>query len=134
LNVVGRKVLQPCSHRVGQEQGEIADDEVITDRTAGPVGKPVVLEPQTRVCFPGVFQDVSQREILGRECHLEDMPTESLGPCWLGAMTLVLLAVIAPTTARVVATIGCLTSVNLCMPSGIQGESSITVVAETPLD
>ena len=45
LNVVGRKVLQPCSRRVGQELGEIADDEVITDRTASPASELVALEP-----------------------------------------------------------------------------------------
>ena len=62
------------------------------------------------------------------------MPTESLGPCWFGAMTLVLLVVVAPTAARVVAMVGYLISVTLCMPSGVQGEPSIMVMAETPLD
>ena len=81
--------------------GEIADDEVITDRTAGSTGEPIVLEPQARVRFPRVFWDVSQRAILGWECHLEDMPTKSLGPHWFGAMTPVLLTVIASTTVRV---------------------------------
>ena len=62
------------------------------------------------------------------------MPTESLGPRWFRAMTSVLLAVVVPTVARVVASVGYLISVTLCMPSDIQGEQSVTVMAETPLD
>ena len=127
-------MLQPCSRRVGQEQWEIADDKIITDCTIGPAGELVVLEPQARVCFPGVFWDVSRRSVSGREHRLEDMPTESLGPRWFGAMTPVLLMVAAPTAVRVVATVGCLLSVTLCMPSGVQGEPSVMVAAETPLD
>ena len=45
LNPVGRKVLQPCSCRIGQEQGEVVDNEVITIRTIGLTSKPVILEP-----------------------------------------------------------------------------------------
>ena len=52
LNAVGRKVLQPCLRRVGQEQGEMTDEEVITNRTADLIGEPVVLEPQAEVRFP----------------------------------------------------------------------------------
>ena len=55
LNPVGRKVLQSCSCRIGQEQGEVADNEVITIRTASLTSKPVILEPPARVRFPGVF-------------------------------------------------------------------------------
>ena len=73
-------MLQPCLHRVSQEQGEIVDDEVVTDHTASPTSKLVVLEPQARVYFPGVFWDASRRGVSGRERRLEDMPTESLGP------------------------------------------------------
>ena len=95
------------------------DDEVVIDRTACSVGEPVVLEPQAGVRFPGVFRDVSRRAVSRREHRLEDMPTESLGPCRFRAVTLVLLAVVAPTVARVVAIVGCLLSVTLCTPSGI---------------
>ena len=45
LNLVGWKVLQPCSRRIGQEQGDVADNEVITIHAAGLTSKPVVLEP-----------------------------------------------------------------------------------------
>jgi hypothetical protein len=44
LDGVGRKVVQPCP-----EQGEVADDEVVTIRATGLVGKPVVLKPKARV-------------------------------------------------------------------------------------
>ena len=109
------------------------DYEVITDRTVSPAGEPLVLEPQAGVCFPGVFQDVSRRVVSGQERRLEDMPTKSLGPYWFRAMTPVLLAVVAPITVRVVATVGCLLSVTLCTSSGVQGEPSIMVATEMPL-
>ena len=45
LNSVGRKVLQPCSRRIGQEQWEVVDNEVIIIRTTALAGKMIVFEP-----------------------------------------------------------------------------------------
>jgi hypothetical protein len=45
LDGVGQEVVQPCPGRVGQEQGEVADDEVVIIYAVGLAGKPVVLNP-----------------------------------------------------------------------------------------
>ena len=45
LDSVGRKVFQPCSCRIGQEQWKVVDNEIIIIHTTGLVGKPIILEP-----------------------------------------------------------------------------------------
>jgi hypothetical protein len=41
-------MLQPGSGGVGEEQGKVADDEVVIVRPTQLVGQPVVREPQFR--------------------------------------------------------------------------------------
>ena len=52
LDCVGRQVFQPHSCRIGQEQWKVVDNEVIIIRTTSLVGKPIVLEPKSRVLSP----------------------------------------------------------------------------------
>ena len=111
-------MLLPCSRRIGQEQGEVADNEVITIRNAGLISKPVILEPQAGVRFSGVFQNVGRWSIPRWESHVEDVPTESLGPRQIKTQALVLTAIIASTTMRVVAMVGLL---SLVTPSALVG-------------
>jgi hypothetical protein len=80
LDGAGREVLQPCSGQVDQEQGEVADDEVVIIRAASLIGKQVVLKPKVGVRFLGVFEDVSQRSIPLWEQCVEDVLGESLRP------------------------------------------------------
>jgi hypothetical protein len=47
-----RQVLQPGSSGVGEEQGEVADDEVVIIRSTQLACQPVVREPQFRPCLP----------------------------------------------------------------------------------
>jgi hypothetical protein len=47
-----RQMLQPGSGGVGEEQGEVADDEVVIVRSTQLAGQPVVRKPQLRPCFP----------------------------------------------------------------------------------
>jgi hypothetical protein len=47
-----RQMLQPGSGGVGEEQGEVADDEVVIARSTQLAGQPVVRKPQFRPCFP----------------------------------------------------------------------------------
>jgi hypothetical protein len=53
-------MLQPGSGGVGEEQGEVADDEVVIVRSTQLAGQPVVREPQFRPCFPRVLGDGSR--------------------------------------------------------------------------
>jgi hypothetical protein len=45
-------MLQPGSGGVGEDQGEVADDEVVIVRSTQLAGQPVVRKPQFRPRFP----------------------------------------------------------------------------------
>jgi hypothetical protein len=45
-------MLQQGSGGVGEEQGEVADDEVVIVRPTQLAGQPVVCKPQFRPCLP----------------------------------------------------------------------------------
>jgi hypothetical protein len=60
-------MLQPGSGGVGEEQGKVADDEVVIVRSTQLTGQPVVREPQFRPCFPRVLSDGSRSSEPGRE-------------------------------------------------------------------
>ena len=47
LDSVGRKVFQPCSRRIGQEQWKVADNEIVIIRSTGLASKPIILECNT---------------------------------------------------------------------------------------
>jgi hypothetical protein len=47
-----RQMLQQGSGGVGEEQGEVADDEVVIVRPTQLAGQPVVCKPQFRPCLP----------------------------------------------------------------------------------
>jgi hypothetical protein len=45
-------MLQPCSGSVGEEKGEVADDEVVVICPSQLAGQPVIRKPQLRPCLP----------------------------------------------------------------------------------
>jgi hypothetical protein len=45
-------MLQPGLGGVGEEQGEVADDEVVVVHSSQLKGQPVLRKPQLRPCFP----------------------------------------------------------------------------------
>jgi hypothetical protein len=53
-------MLQQGPGSVGEEQGEVADDEVGVVRSSQLAGRPVVRKPQLRPCFPRVLGDGSR--------------------------------------------------------------------------
>jgi hypothetical protein len=48
----GRQMIQPGSGGVGEEQGEVADDEIVIIRSTQLAGQPVVRKPQFQPRFP----------------------------------------------------------------------------------
>jgi hypothetical protein len=96
-------MLQPGSGGVGEEQGEVADDEVVIVRPSQLVGQPVVCKPQLRPCFPRVLGDGSR----GPEPSWERRPSygsaEGLRTWWFGRGASILLAVVVSPTPGVVA-------------------------------
>jgi hypothetical protein len=52
-------MLQSGSGGVGEELGEVAEDEVVIVYSTQLAGQPVVRKPQLRPCFPRVLGDVN---------------------------------------------------------------------------
>jgi hypothetical protein len=95
-------MLQPGASGVGEEQGEVADDEVVIVRSTQLAGQAVVREPQFRSRFPRVLCDSSRGSEPGRERRPSDGPAEGLQTGWFGRGTPILPAVVASPTPRVV--------------------------------
>jgi hypothetical protein len=93
-------MLQPGSGGVGEEQGEVADDEVVIVRSTQLAGQQVVREPQFRPCLPRVLGDGSRGSEPGRERRPSYGPAESLRT---GRRASILPAVVASPTPGVVA-------------------------------
>ena len=99
-------MLQPRSRRIGQEQWEVANNEIVIIRATGLTGKPIVFEPKPGVCFSRIFRDIGGRSVPWRESSVEDVPTEGLRAWQAGAQAPDLAIVVASTMPRVVATFG----------------------------
>jgi hypothetical protein len=96
-------MLQPGSGGVGEEQGEVADDEVVIVRPPQLAGQPVVRKPQLRPRFPRVLSDGSRGSEPGRERCPSYGPTKSLRTGWFGRGAPVLPSIVASPTPGVVA-------------------------------
>jgi hypothetical protein len=96
-------VLQPGASGVGEEQGEVADDEVVIVRSTQLADQPVVREPQFRSRLPRVLRDSSRGSEPGRERRPSYGAAESLRTVWFGRGTPIFPAVVASPTPRVVA-------------------------------
>jgi hypothetical protein len=98
-----RQVLQPGASGVGEEQGEVADDEVVIVRSTQLASQPVVREPQLRSRLPRVLCDSSRGSEPGRERRPSYGAAVSLRTGWFGRGTPILPAVVASPTPGVVA-------------------------------
>jgi hypothetical protein len=96
-------MLQPGPGGVGEEQGEVADDEVVVVRSTQLAGQPVVREPQFRPRFPRVLSDSSRGSEPGRERRPSYSLAEGLWTWWFGRGAPILPAVVASSTPGVVA-------------------------------
>jgi hypothetical protein len=98
-------MLQLGPSSVGEEQGEIADDEVVVVRSSQLAGQPVVRKPQLRPCFPRVLGDGSRGPEPGWERRPSYGPVEGLQTWWFGRGAPILLAVVASPTPGVLASV-----------------------------
>jgi hypothetical protein len=98
-----RQMLQPGSSGVGEEQGEVADDQVVIVHSTQLAGQPVVCEPQFRPCLPRVLGDSSRGSELGQERRPSYGSAESQWTGWFERGTPILPAVVASPTPGVVA-------------------------------
>jgi hypothetical protein len=98
-----RQMLQPGLGGVGEEQGEVADDEIVIVRSTQLAGQPVVRKPQFRPRFPRVLGDSSRGSEPGQERRPSYGPAEGLRTRWFGQGAPIPLAVVASPTPGVVA-------------------------------
>ena len=119
LDSVGRKVFQPRSCRIGQEQWKAADNKIIVICSTSLASKPIILEPQSRVCFPRVFWDVGRWSVPRWEDGVEDVSAKGLRSRQVRAQALVLIAIIASAMMRVVAIAILLPLITARTPMGI---------------
>ena len=107
------------------------DKEIVTICSTGLTSKPIILEPQSGVCFPKVFWDVGWRSVPWWEDSVEDVSAKGLRSRQVGARASVLAAVVVSATTRVVAASSLLPLITAGTPAGIEGVTRIIVVAET---
>jgi hypothetical protein len=98
-------MLQPGASSVREEQGEVADDEVVIVRPTQLAGQPVVREPQFRSRLPRIICDSSRGSEPGRERRPSYGAAESLWTGWFGRGTPILPVVVASPTPGVVASV-----------------------------
>jgi hypothetical protein len=96
-------MLQPGPGGVGEEQGEVTDDEVVIVRSTQLAGQPVVRKPQFRPCFPRVLGDGSRGSEPGREWRPSYGPAKGLRTRRFRRGAPILPAVVASPTPGVVA-------------------------------
>jgi hypothetical protein len=73
-------MLKPGSGGVGEEQGEVADDEVVIVRSTQLAGQPIIRKPQFRPHFPRVLSDGSRGSEPGRNGARRMARLKACGP------------------------------------------------------
>jgi hypothetical protein len=87
-------MLQPGPGSVGEEKGEVADDEVVVVRPSQLACQPIVCKPQLWPCLPRVLGDGSRGSESGRKQRSSYSPAEDSRTWWLERGTSILLAVV----------------------------------------
>jgi hypothetical protein len=96
-------MLEPGPGGVGEEEREVADDEVVVVRPSQLACQPVVRKPQLRPRLPRVLGDGSRGPEPSRERRPSCGPTEGSRTWWFGRGAPILLTVVASSAPRVVA-------------------------------
>jgi hypothetical protein len=96
-------MLQPGPGSVGEEKGEVADDEVVVVRPSQLACQPVIRKPQLRPCLPRVLGDGSWGSKPGRERRPSYGSAEDSRTWWFGRGAPILLTVVASSAPGVVA-------------------------------
>jgi hypothetical protein len=116
-------MLQPGPGSIGEEKGEVAEDEVFIVRPSQLACQPVIREPQLRPRLPRVLGDGSWGSKPGGERRSSYGPAEDSRTGWLGRGTPILLTVAASPAPRMVA------SAHLLLEAGSR-VATVLLVAE----
>ena len=95
------------------------DNEIVIIHSTSLARKPIILEPQFGVYFPGVFWDIGWWSVPWREGGVEDVSAECLRSRQVGARAPVLAVVVASAATRVVAAAGFLSLISSSMRTSI---------------
>jgi hypothetical protein len=104
-------MLQPGPGGVGEEQGEVTDDEVVIVRSTQLAGQPVIRKPQLRSCFPRVLGDGSRGSEPGWERRPSYGPAKGLRTRRFGRGAPIFPTVVVSPTPGVVASVHLLVEV-----------------------
>jgi hypothetical protein len=96
-------MLQPCPGKVGEEEREVADDEVVVVRPSQLACQPIVCKPQLRPCLPRVLGDGSWGSEPGRDRRPSYGPAEGSRTWRFGRGAPILLTAVASSAPGVVA-------------------------------
>ena len=124
-----RSLLGPPYFGFGWAEG--VPTTFIPNQPGTMASKPIILEPQSRVHFPKVFQDVGRWSVPRWEDGVEDVSAKGLRSWQVKARALFLATIVASTTTRVVAVASSLPCIAVGTPTGVEGVPRITVVAKT---
>jgi hypothetical protein len=116
-------MLQPGPGGVGEEQGKVADDEVVIVPSTQLAGQPVSASHNSSLVSPEYLAMVVGGSERGRERRPSYGPAEGLRTRWFGRGALVLPTVVASPTPRVVA------SAHLLVEAGLM-VAVVVLVAE----
>jgi hypothetical protein len=104
-------MLQLGPGGVGEEHGEVADDEVVIVRSTQLAVQPIAASHSSGLVSPRVLSDGSWGSEPGRERRPSYGPAESLRTGWFGRGAPILPAVVASPTPGVVASVHLLVEV-----------------------
>jgi hypothetical protein len=130
VNPVGWQVLEPCPCRVSQGQGQVADDEVIIDRSSSLANELVVLEPQGGVRLPGGPHDVCRTAVPRWEQRATDVRAENPRTRRVGARASILAGVVASPTERLISSAHRRLLVLVPAPLGVDGVACVAAGAD----
>ena len=106
------------------------DSEVIIICTTGLTGKPTVFEPKSGVCLPRVLRDIGRWSVPWWESSIEDVLAKGLRAWQARPWTLVLAAVVASATPRMIAAMSSFPWVTVGASAGVEGAAYVAVAAE----
>jgi hypothetical protein len=121
-------MLQPGPGGVGEEKGEVADDEVVVVHPSQLACQPVIRKPQLRPYLPLVLGNGCRGPEPGRERRPSYGPAEDSRTWWFGRGAPILLTVVASPAPGVVA------SAHLLLEAGSTVAAVLLVAKAIPSD
>jgi hypothetical protein len=125
VDLTGRQVLEPRPGRVGEVQGEVADDDLVISGSAQLSCQAVVVEPHAGIRLPLVLDDGRRLAEARGESRCADLPAQYAGPRGLRRWRAVFIAIVVSTPSGVVAC--CRSRIRFARPSSVDDVTGVAV-------